>query len=325
MPESHSLSVPADIPGHGADVVNRLLADSDLVLSLGCRFNPNGTLGGRLEVDPSRHIHVDASPPQEPVRPADIVVEADVPAFLEALLAELDLAHRTGWELEELERRRAELAKQRVAASRADPRLAETTDPDPASFFAALRRALPPEGVLVVDSGLHQQLARRHFQVLRPRTFLLPSDFQSMGFAVPAALGAALALPDIPVVALVGDGGVAISGLELLTASRAGVALTVVVFNDGRLNLIRLQQLLRFGKEHGVTQAPPDLEALARSTGARYLRVEGDPEALLTESVRSSELRLLEVVVEDTAVLRRLGTLGSLRRTARKGRSLLGD
>ena len=65
VPESHPLSIPADIPGHGADIVNRLLADSDVVLSLGCRFNPNGTLGGRLELDPSRHIHVDAALPQE--------------------------------------------------------------------------------------------------------------------------------------------------------------------------------------------------------------------------------------------------------------------
>lgn len=321
VPESHPLSIPADIPGHGADVVNRLLADSDVVLSLGCRFNPNGTLGGRLELDPSRHIHVDASLPEAPVRPADLAVEADVPAFLNALLPELDPGDEIGWEPNELERRRAELGKQRAAASRANPRLAETTDPDPASFFAALRRVLPPDGVLVVDSGLHQQLARRDFQVLRPRTFLLPSDFQSMGYALPVALGAALARPDVPVVALLGDGGLAISGLELLTASRANVALTVVVFNDGRLNLIRLQQLLRFGKEHGVTQAPPELEPLARSAGARYFRVADDPEALLADSVRSGELRLLEVVLEDTAVLRSIGTLGYLRRTLRKGRT----
>lgn len=316
VPESHPLSVAADIPGRAAEAVNRLLADSELVLALGCRFNPNGTLGGRLELDSSRLVHVDASLPREPVRPAELTIEADVPDFLRALLAELDAAG-TGWEPQELERRRAELAKARAAASRTDPRLVDTSDPDPASFFAALRRALPPEGVLVVDSGLHQQVARRHFQVLRPRTFLLPSDFQSMGFALPAALGAALAQPDQPVVALLGDGGLAISGLELLTAAREGVALTVVVFNDGRLNLIRLQQLFRFGGEHGVTLEPPDLEALARSTGAHYVRLAGDPEPTLVESIRASELRLLEVVLEDSAWLRRAGKIGSVRRAAR--------
>lgn len=320
--ETHPLALVADGPGDGASGLNEVFESSDLVLALGCRFNPNGTVGGRLELDSSRLVHVDASQPQGQARRAEVFLEADVPAFLRELLAELPSGRRQGWERVELERRRDVLGEAAAAAARREPRFAETVDATPAAFFAALRAALPPDGVLVLDSGLHQQLARRHFRVLRPRTFLLPADFQSMGFALPAAVGAALADPERPVVALLGDGGLAISGLELLTASREAVALTAVVLNDGRLNLIRLQQLLRFGHEHGVTLRAPDLEALAGAVGARYVRLEGDPGAVLAESIGSGELRLLEVIVEDTAWLRRFGTIGSLRRAARAGRSV---
>ena len=64
-----------------------------------------------------------------------------------------------------------------------------------AHFFAALRRALPRDGIVCADSGLHQQLLRRHFEVLAPRGLLFPSDYQSMGFGLPAAIGAKLAVP----------------------------------------------------------------------------------------------------------------------------------
>jgi acetolactate synthase-1/2/3 large subunit len=320
VPESYARVLRMDLAGRGAEEVNSLVGDSDLVLALGCRLNRNAMLGGRLSLDPDRLVHVDAAPPQAA---AGLVVEADVPAFLRALLERLGGGAGAGWAPAELERRKAALARA-AAGGRREPSLSELTDPSAAGFFAALRDVLPPEGVLALDSGLHQQLARRHFRVERPRTLLLPADFQSMGFALPAAIGAALARPERPVVALLGDGGLAISGLELLTAAREGVALTVVVFNDGRLNLIRLQQLLRFGHEHGVTRRPPDLAALAAAVGADYARVTGEPQGALADSIGSGELRLLEVVVEDSAMLRRLGAIGSLRRAARAGRSLLG-
>ena len=160
--------------------------------------------------------------------------------------------------------------------------------------------------------------------MLAPRTLFVPADFQSMGYALPAAIGAKLASPDRAVVALLGDGGLAMSGLELLTAAREGIALTVVVFNDGYLNLIRLQQLLRFGRTHAVTTRSPDIRALASAVGAGYAKVTDDAERVLAESVAADGLRLVEVVVEDTQWLRRLAAVGTLRRAARRASSSLG-
>ena len=91
-----------------------------------------------------------------------------------------------------------------------------------------------------------------------------------MGYALPAAIGAALGAPSRRVVAVVGDGGMLMSGLELATAVRERIPLTVVVFNDRAYRLIRNPQLAAYGESHGTDIEGPELEALAAATGADY-------------------------------------------------------
>jgi acetolactate synthase-1/2/3 large subunit len=139
---------------------------------------------------------------------------------------------------------------------------------------------LSRDAILVTDSGLHQIMARRHFDVLAPRGLICPTDFQSMGFGLPAAIGARIAAPDRQVVAVVGDGGFLMSGLELLTARREKVPIAVLVFNDGHLNQIRVQQQAGSGRTQAVDLLNPDYEMLAKSFGIGYLRFgAGDAEA----------------------------------------------
>jgi acetolactate synthase-1/2/3 large subunit len=169
-----------------------------------------------------------------------------------------------------------------------------------AAFFAALRRALPRDAIVVTDSGLHQSLVRRHFEVLSPRGLLLPSDFQSMGFGLPAAIGAKLAAPGRPVVAILGDGGFAMSGLELLTAVRERVPIVLIVFNDGQLNRIRLQQLAQFGRSEACEVLNPDFAVLAEALGIRYAPCDAGIEDVLRRSVRRRGPTLVEVRVGDS-------------------------
>src|SRR5690606_19679373 len=110
-------------------------------------------------------------------------------------------AGATGWDPSMLAEARVGL--RRAGAARVEPRIAGRT---PADFFAQLRAALPREAMLVTDTGMHQVMTRRHYEVLAPRGLLFPSDFQSMGFGLPAAIAAKLAIPQRTVVALVGDG-----------------------------------------------------------------------------------------------------------------------
>ncbi len=208
--ETHRCSLPFDSPGASASTINQLFEASDLVLALGVKFSHNGSLGFALRLPSERLVRVDAS--SEVLArsyPAQIAIEADLRSFLAAAPAALERATASTWDDEAIAGWRRRLATA-AAAGIEEPQLAGCT---PSALFAALRGALPDRAVVTTDSGLHQYLVRRHLQVLRPGTVLVPANLQSMGFGIPAAIGAALATGE-PSVAVVGDGGFAITGLE---------------------------------------------------------------------------------------------------------------
>jgi acetolactate synthase-1/2/3 large subunit len=158
---------------------------------------------------------------------------------------------------------------------------------------------MPAESCLVLDSGRHQMMARRDFRVLRPRGLILPTDLQAMGFALPAAIGARLARPDRTVVALLGDGGFAISGLELLTAVRERLPLTAIVFNDGLYGAVSRLQLGTYGHLHGTELKNPDFRRFAEAVGARYVRLSGDVEETLSRVIGAGGVSIVEVVLRE--------------------------
>ena len=189
---------------------------------------------------------------------------------------------RTAWTLDSLTPWRIRIAP--CGAVDPEPPIAGQT---PQHFFETLRGALPDDALVVTDSGLHQVLARRYFEVRHTHGLLLPTDLQSMGFALPSAIAAKLAAPSRPVVALVGDGGALMNGLELAIAVRERIALTVIVFNDGYLNQIRMQQLQHSGRDYGVTLPLLDFKALAAAVGARYVAGDLVAPCGLAESMES--------------------------------------
>jgi thiamine pyrophosphate-dependent acetolactate synthase large subunit-like protein len=198
------------------------------------------------------------------------------------------------------------------------PKFPDIEPPTAAAFFAALEEAMPADGILVTDSGRHQVLARAHFSAVPPRRFIVPGEFQSMGFGLPAAIGARLAGPHRSVVALIGDGGFAISAMELLTAVRHHVPVTVVVFNDGALGQIRLEQVTAYGVTHGASLLNPDFEKFAGALGIRYFRAAGLAVDILQQAIHCGGVALVEVrLVESPAFqLRRAKALA--RKTASK-------
>jgi acetolactate synthase-1/2/3 large subunit len=290
----------------GVQVLNELVESADLVLALGCKFSHNGAHGFRLRLAPNRLIHVDAS---ESVLGANydasLSLAADVPSVIRALLARcLSLGRPVGSGFSE-----EEVGQWRRRVTDAAPRGTEATirGARPASiegFFAALRRAMPAESCMVLDSGWHQMMARRYFRVLRPRGLILPTDLQAMGFALPAAIGARLAREDRAVVALLGDGGFAMSGLELLTAVREKIPLTVIVFNDGVYGAISRQQLAAYGHLHGTELQNPDFRRFAESVGARYVRLAGDIETNLSRTIGAGGVWIVEVVLREPVGVR---------------------
>jgi acetolactate synthase-1/2/3 large subunit len=316
LPESHPYNFGFDPFAGSIRDLNELLASSDLILVVGCKLGHSGTGGFELDLPADRLVHVDAS--REVIGanyPASLGVVADAGNLLQALIA--SALPRSTWTDDELEVWRRRMAV-RAPDSR-EPRVAGTAAGNARSFFQSLRRALPRDAVLVLDSGLHQVLARRYYTVLAPRGIIIPTDLQSMGFAIPTAIGASLAAPTRSVVALVGDGGFAMTGLELLTAAREGISLIVIVFVDGAFGQIRMQQLASYGVAHGVSLKNPDFKLIAAAIGARHERVgDTDIEEAVRAALDRSGITVIEVPIGDTPTIRRNAAFARSREATRR-------
>jgi len=149
----------------------------------------------------------------------------------------------------------------------------------------------------------------------------MPTDLQSMGFAIPTAIGARIGAPDRPVVALVGDGGFAMTALELVSAVREGIDLVVIVFVDGAFGQIRIQQLASYGKDHGVTLRNPDISLLATAVGARHEIIgdgDVDVESVVGSALQRSGVTVIEVAVGDSFAIRRTAAVARAREGTRR-------
>jgi acetolactate synthase-1/2/3 large subunit len=188
----------------------------------------------------------------------------------------------------------------------------------PRAFYSFLQESLPRDAVLVTDSGLHQMLVRRYYEVRSCRGLVFPTDFQSMGFGIPAAIGAKLACPHRTVVLIVGDGGFAINGLELSTAVRDRIPILALVMNDGYLGLIRSQQLRELGTAAGVRIPTLDFRRLAESIGARYALASDDLEKVVWDAMSADLPTIVEVPVRDTWGASKTKAVGAARAGLRR-------
>ena len=244
---------------------------ADMILAVGCRFAHRSTQGLLLNLsfDPSQTlIHLDLDPTVigRLFKP-ELPIVGDAKDGLARLLQELGSGSaRTAWDHRWLEGLRS------AASSRYTV--------DTARLVESLRAALPNDAIIVNDqTGINYWMEWR-FPVLLPRTFLYPVGSATLGYAVPAAIGAKIARPDRPVVCVVGDGGFMYSVNELATAVKYRLPIVFLVMNDDRYGAIKwLQQTLFDGRWGETDLANPDFPALARAFGARGERV-GGPDAL---------------------------------------------
>ena len=315
LAEDHPLALGFDLVRSTLEAAGELFRQADRVIAVGCKLG--ATI--RLDLPADRLVRVDTSPAAlASPNPAHVSILASAEAFLAAVTPAVKRLRRPSapsWSPGEIQEWRRRL---QAGVDEAEPIVHGARPSTAKAFFSALRAALPREGIVVADSGLHQTLLRRHFDVFASRGLLLPSDFQSMGFGLPASIGASLAAPMRPVVAIVGDGGFAMSGLELLTAVREKIPLTVVVFVDGTLNRIRLTQLKRYGHSAHVDLLNPDFTLFAEAVGAQHARCDGDAESVLRRAIASKGVTLVEVRVEDSAAIQASRIRGLVRGVGRR-------
>ena len=294
IPEDHPLSVGYGFGRSGTKIARKLFSQCDCILAVGSKFSEVGTGGYGLKI-PGKLIHIDANPKVLNANyPASISICADSRRALSEILEKI-----SGREAAPRPNHCTELIRKAKADEIHDMGKREVQNEwtDPAKVFHTLRRLLPRNAVLTTDSGHHMFYALSFFPVYEPRTFLTPTNYQAMGFSVPSAIAARVALPDRQVIGTVGDGGFLMTGIELLTAIRFQLDLPILVFNDGALGLIQALQKRALNRTHAVGLVNPDFEAYARAVHAEYILIEhdGQIEPKLTRMLETKGVVLVEI------------------------------
>jgi acetolactate synthase-1/2/3 large subunit len=276
---------------HGARSTNQALQEADLLLAIGVRFDDRAT--GKLnEFCPDAkiaHVDIDRSEIGK-LRPASISIAADAGAVIRQLLPLTEESERTQWQ-------------RRIAALKTmDPEMPEHGHEHPLGVIERVAGIMDENSVITTDVGQHQMWVAQHYPFRRPRTLLTSGGLGTMGFGLPAAIGAAMASPGRRVVCFSGDGSILMNIQELATLADLNLPVTVIIMNNGHLGLVRQQQELFYGNRTTASRfaTVPDFAALARAFGLRSanLNRETDPEAALANALCGSGPCIVEMPID---------------------------
>ena len=280
MPTDHPLNL--GMPGmHGTVAAVGALQRADVVVALGARFDDRVT--GRPDTFATRAtiIHVDIDPAEiSKIRTADVPIVGDladvVPALTAACRAQFAGEPRT-----EIDQWLTEVAHIRVTYP------TDWTDTDdgllqPQEVITHLDRAASEDTIWVTGVGQHQMWAAHYLHFTRPHSWLTSAGAGTMGYGVPAAMGAQVGAPDRPVWLIDGDGSFQMTNQELATCTLNGVPIKVAVINNSSLGMVRQWQTLFYGQRYSSTdlhtgadtRRVPDFVKLAEAYGALALRCE---------------------------------------------------
>ena len=271
FPESHPLFLWNGFGDAAPPFVRAVAGECTVTLAIGCRFSEVGT-GSYSCVPKGPLIHADIN--RDVIGrnfPAAVALEGDAAAIVTALLLRLDGRSAPGTKAT---RETIRIGHDRVAQDRLDrPSRDRVT---PAVLFDHLARTFGPETIYTTDSGNGTFLAMECLKLDRPGRLLAPVDYSCMGYAVPAAIGAKLARPEVPVIALPGDGALLMTGLELLTAASQHIAVAVFVLRDRELAQIAQFQRTAFNRKASSILPDYDVASLAEAVGIEWLRLGRD-------------------------------------------------
>ena len=305
FPVSHPLAV-GPIGYMGSKAAMQLLSEADVVLMLGCRINVFGTVpqyGIDFYPKDAQVIQVDIDPDQiGRSKPVALGIVGDAGKAGQEILRRLrqresvDRSAATARIAETVEAWKRELADM------------STSDATPISPRRALRdlyAALPDETVVTTDIGNVCSTANGYLHFEQPRRFLAAMGFGNCGFAYPGALGAKLARPDLPTVAIVGDGAWGMSLHETMTAVEENLPVVAVVFNNQQWGAEKRNQIdfydNRFvGTNIGHERGGFDFASIARSMGANGVRVESPDEVgdVISSAIDAETASVVEIMVD---------------------------
>ena len=274
FPANHPLHVGMGFGAYAVPAAEQAFAACDCLLAVGTRFSEIPTGSYSMPV-PEQLLHIDINPQVFNANfPASLCLAGDAALIIPALLGEVRalLGQPRSSSLP------AQIARDKAAYLQQWLQHDSGSRVNPAVFCQALRAQLADDALVVADDGNHTFLLAELLPIHGPRGFISPSDFNAMGYCVPAVIGAKLANPQRQVVGVVGDGALRMTGLELVTASSLQLGVPLFVFNDGELSQIAQAQEIPYNRKTCTVLKPLNLVALAEATGAAFLSIESNAE-----------------------------------------------
>ena len=295
FPSSHPLCLGM-LGMHGTYAANMAVAECDLLIALGVRFDDRVT--GKLATfaPHARIIHVDIDPANigKNVAPS-LAIAADVKQALEQFVA-LVPEQRTFEDLEPWwERIRAWQRSQPLRYSSSQNQI------KPQSVIHELHRLTKGDAIITTDVGQHQMWVAQFYPFTKTRQLITSGGLGTMGFGLPAAIGAQLARPNELVVAVVGDGGFQMTNQELATAVQYELPVKIVVMNNGYLGMVRQWQEMFYDRTYSEVDisVAPDFVKLAEAYGAAGFRAErpGELQHALSAALSHKGVAVVDVAV----------------------------
>jgi len=291
VPEDHPLFVATSTGMAGDTLFAELLRETDLLIGIG--FDPVEAIRTFYTERPLLSI-AEYSLAEREFSP-DLELVGDVSPTLEALCGGLPPRHT--WTREAVHAFRRRLTTFLTPVVEASP-----LGLSPARLFGLLRDRTPRDAILTVDTGAHKLLVGQVWPSYEPLTFLVSHGLSTMGYAVPAAMAAKLEHPDRAVIALTGDGGLAMVLAELETASRLQLPIVIIVLSDRSLYLIRMHQERKGYAPGGVDFGPIDYAGIASGFGAQGFRAVTwrEFEAAIASALAADRPTVIEVPIDPT-------------------------
>jgi acetolactate synthase-1/2/3 large subunit len=271
---------------HGSEMANTTLSKADLVLALGIRFDDRLTGNINQFCPQAQFIHIDIEEKQlNRLKQVDLAIRGDLKMVLQAVIPNIQANKGLRW------------------FSKDDAKIVLQSNEEnaPAGFIREMALHLPNDIIVTTDVGQHQMWVAQAFPFKQAGSFLTSGGQGTMGFGLPAAIGAAFAMPHRRVVCFTGDGSLMMNLQELATLAELGADVTIVVLNNGGLGMVRQQQVLFYNNHLSASQSSQrmNFKAIAAAFGIRSASLKMNDPLALKEALQGHGPMLIDVDTRD--------------------------
>ena len=261
IPTNHELSLGM-VGMHGKKSTNHIMHESDTIIALGVRFGDRST--GRIEsfCPNAKIIHIDIDANEiNKIKQAYIGIRSDLKAALSYILPEIKNNDRKQW-----------LSQVSGIKTRYDFDCSDQSGPA-MQIFDAINNCIDENTIITTDVGQHQMWAAQYGKYLKPRSFLTSGGIGTMGFGLPAAIGAALANPDKKIICISGDGSIQMNIQELATMAEHNLNISIIILNNQQYGMVKQQQELFLNGRYSASRfsSSPDFNLIAKGYGIKAI------------------------------------------------------